>query len=72
MNKLKDLRKTFGVTQVRLAKLSGVSRWTIQMIEAGEYKPNPKESVALEMGIKSHATKIKLELEKSFSSKDWV
>ena len=39
-NRLKELRARDGVTQTEMAKLAGVSRQTISLIERGEYTPS--------------------------------
>lgn len=38
-NRLKELRARDGINQTELAKLTGVSRQTISLIERGEYTP---------------------------------
>jgi len=37
--KMKDTRTSLGLSQAELAKLVGVSRQTINMIENGDYNP---------------------------------
>ena len=39
-NRLKELRARDGVNQTEMAKLAGVSRQTISLIERGEYTPS--------------------------------
>ncbi|HEN3068742.1 TPA: helix-turn-helix transcriptional regulator [Streptococcus agalactiae] len=39
-NRLKELRARDGINQTELAKLTGVSRQTISLIERGEYTPS--------------------------------
>lgn len=39
-NRLKELRARDGVNQTQMAKLAGVSRQTISLIERGEYTPS--------------------------------
>lgn len=39
-NRLKELRARDGLNQTQLAKLAGVSRQTISLIERGEYTPS--------------------------------
>ena len=39
-NRLKELRARDGLNQTELAKLAGVSRQTISLIERGEYTPS--------------------------------
>ncbi|HEN7237330.1 TPA: helix-turn-helix transcriptional regulator [Streptococcus agalactiae] len=39
-NRLKGLRARDGINQTELAKLTGVSRQTISLIERGEYTPS--------------------------------
>lgn len=39
-NRLKELRARDGYNQTELAKLAGVSRQTISLIERGEYMPS--------------------------------
>ena len=39
-NRLKELRARDGVNQTEMAKLAGVSRQTISLIERGEYPPS--------------------------------
>lgn len=39
-NRLKELRARYGINQTELAKLTGVSRQTISLIERGEYTPS--------------------------------
>ncbi|HEN0553368.1 TPA: helix-turn-helix transcriptional regulator [Streptococcus agalactiae] len=39
-NRLKALRARDGINQTELAKLTGVSRQTISLIERGEYTPS--------------------------------
>ncbi|HGD4541918.1 TPA: helix-turn-helix transcriptional regulator [Streptococcus agalactiae] len=39
-NRLKELRAGDGINQTELAKLTGVSRQTISLIERGEYTPS--------------------------------
>lgn len=39
-NRLKELRARDGINQTELAKLIGVSRQTISLIERGEYTPS--------------------------------
>ncbi|HGI2228202.1 TPA: helix-turn-helix transcriptional regulator [Streptococcus agalactiae] len=39
-NRLKELRERDGINQTELAKLTGVSRQTISLIERGEYTPS--------------------------------
>ncbi|HGI3233133.1 TPA: helix-turn-helix transcriptional regulator [Streptococcus agalactiae] len=39
-NRLKELRARDGINQTELAKLTGVSRQTISLIERGEYMPS--------------------------------
>ncbi|EPX17041.1 XRE family transcriptional regulator [Streptococcus agalactiae LDS 610] len=39
-NRLKELRARDGINQTELAKLKGVSRQTISLIERGEYTPS--------------------------------
>lgn len=46
-NRLKELRARDGINQTELAKLTGVSRQTISLIERGEYTP----SVIIAMNI---------------------
>ena len=39
-NRLKELRARDGLNQTELAKLAGVSRQTISLLERGEYTPS--------------------------------
>ncbi|CNI14932.1 Cro/CI family transcriptional regulator [Streptococcus agalactiae] len=39
-NRLKELRARDGINQTELAKLTGVPRQTISLIERGEYTPS--------------------------------
>lgn len=39
-NRLKELRARDGITQTEMAKLAGVSRQTISLIERNEYTPS--------------------------------
>ncbi|TCD46581.1 transcriptional regulator [Streptococcus sp. X16XC17] len=39
-NRLKELRARDGINQTEMAKLAGVSRQTISLIERGEYAPS--------------------------------
>lgn len=39
-NRLKEFRARDGINQTELAKLTGVSRQTISLIERGEYTPS--------------------------------
>ena len=39
-NRLKELRARDGLNQTELARLAGVSRQTISLIERGEYTPS--------------------------------
>ncbi|HGC8765059.1 TPA: helix-turn-helix transcriptional regulator [Streptococcus agalactiae] len=39
-NRLKELRARDGINKTELAKLTGVSRQTISLIERGEYTPS--------------------------------
>ena len=39
MNRVKEFRKEFGISQLELAKDIGVSRQTINMIENDKYNP---------------------------------
>lgn len=39
-NRLKELRARDGFNQTELAKLAGVSRQTISLLERGEYTPS--------------------------------
>ncbi|CIY27343.1 helix-turn-helix transcriptional regulator [Streptococcus pneumoniae] len=39
MNRVKEFRKELGISQLELAKDSGVSRQTINMIENDKYNP---------------------------------
>ncbi|HEO2671298.1 TPA: helix-turn-helix transcriptional regulator [Streptococcus agalactiae] len=39
-HRLKELRARDGINQTELAKLTGVSRQTISLIERGEYTPS--------------------------------
>ncbi|KXT74830.1 Transcriptional regulator, Cro/CI family [Streptococcus sp. DD10] len=39
-NRLKELRAREGLNQTELAKLAGVSRQTISLLERGEYTPS--------------------------------
>lgn len=39
-NRLKELRARDGINQTQMAKLAGVSRQTISLIERGEYTPS--------------------------------
>lgn len=39
-NRLKELRARDGLNQTDLAKLAGVSRQTISLLERGEYTPS--------------------------------
>ncbi|HEO2599363.1 TPA: helix-turn-helix transcriptional regulator [Streptococcus agalactiae] len=59
-NRLKELRARDGINQTELAKLTGVSRQTISLIERGEYTP----SVIIAMKI---SQVFKESLEKVFS-----
>ncbi|CYU98134.1 helix-turn-helix transcriptional regulator [Streptococcus suis] len=40
MNRVKDYRLLLGISQLELAKASGVSRQTINMIENNKYNPS--------------------------------
>ena len=46
-NRLKELRARDGINQTEMAKLAGVSRQTISLIERGDYSP----SVALALKL---------------------
>lgn len=48
MNRLRERRESAGLTQERLAALAGVSRQTINSIEAGRYVPSLE--LALKLG----------------------
>ncbi|MGT2907096.1 helix-turn-helix transcriptional regulator [Streptococcus dentiloxodontae] len=39
-NRLKELRARDGVNQTQLAKLAGISRQTVSLIERNEYTPS--------------------------------
>ncbi len=39
-NRLKELRARDGYNQTQLAKLAGISRQTVSLIEGGEYMPS--------------------------------
>lgn len=39
-NRLKELRARDGLNQTELAKMAGVSRQTISLLERGEYTPS--------------------------------
>ncbi|HFU6814686.1 TPA: helix-turn-helix transcriptional regulator [Streptococcus agalactiae] len=63
-NRLKELRARDGINQTELAKLTGVSRQTISLIERGEYTP----SVIIAMKI---SQVFKESLENVFSLGQW-
>ena len=46
-NKLKETRKTLGLSQSELAKMVGVSRNTISSIEVGQFNPSAKLALIL-------------------------
>ncbi|HEM6116237.1 helix-turn-helix transcriptional regulator [Streptococcus pluranimalium] len=64
-NRLKELRARDGVNQTQMAKLAGVSRQTISLIERGEYTP----SIVIAMKI---AQVFKEPVENVFSLVEWV
>lgn len=39
-NRLKELRARDGINQTEMAKLAGISRQTVSLIERGEYTPS--------------------------------
>ena len=39
-NRLKELRARDGINQTQLAKLAGISRQTVSLIECNEYTPS--------------------------------
>ncbi len=46
-NRLKDVRKEYGMSQTKLAELVGVSRQTISSIETGQFNPTAKLALIL-------------------------
>lgn len=52
VNKLKELRRAAGLTQIQLAERSSVSRWRLCMAETGALELRPSEIEALGQALK--------------------
>jgi predicted transcriptional regulator len=51
MTDLKMLRKMTDLTQYDLARMSGVPRWKVSLIEAGQIDPSVAEEAALRSSL---------------------
>ena len=51
LNRVQEIRKQKGLSQVELAKMIGVSRNTISSIETGQYEPTAKIALLLSIAL---------------------
>ena len=51
LNRLPDIRKEKGLSQLELSKLVGVSRNTISSIETNQYEPTAKLALLLSIAL---------------------
>jgi transcriptional regulator with XRE-family HTH domain len=64
MNELRRLREAAGASQIRIAKLAGVSRMRLSLAETGDVELDVKEVAAIRKAIAIFATTSAADLEK--------
>ncbi|WP_270206957.1 helix-turn-helix transcriptional regulator [Streptococcus anginosus] len=53
MNRVREFRNSLGLSQLELAKKTGVSRQTINMIENNKYNPTLELCINLALALKT-------------------
>ena len=53
MNHVREFRNSLGLSQLELAKKTGVSRQTINMIENNKYNPTLELCISLALALKT-------------------
>ena len=53
MNRVREFRNSLGLSQLELAKKTGVSRQTINMIENNKYNPTLELCISLALALKT-------------------
>jgi predicted transcriptional regulator len=60
---LKDLRKRLSLSQLRLARISGVSRFNIALAELGDRPLRPDEAAKIDSAIQREAARLSQEIQ---------
>jgi DNA-binding XRE family transcriptional regulator len=64
MNEIRRLREAVGASQIRIAKLAGMSRMRLSLAETGDVGLSPEEVTSVRKAIATFATNSAAELEK--------
>ena len=64
MEEIRPLREAAGASQIRIAKLAGMSRMRLSLAETGDVELGPAEVAAVRNAIATFATTSVAELEK--------